>query len=307
VVQRIGVVTDSSANLEPDEAAALGVTVVPLRVIIGGVQYLEGTEVSADVLTEALRSKVTVTTSRPGPQAFLAEYVRLRDEGCDAVVSVHLSREVSGTYDSAVLAAAEAPLPVEVVDSRTLGLGLGFAVIAAVRAAQDGARGTELKTEVEEAPDAAGLPRRAAESAAAVARVAADRADWSSSLFYVDTLEYLRRGGRIGTARALIGSALAVKPLLHVHAGRIELLERVRTSSRARVRLADLAVERAGDQPVDLAVQHLAATARAQELAEQLQARLPQVEEIVVREVGAAVGAHVGPGMVAVVVSPRSR
>ncbi len=278
---RIAVVTDSSANLDPDEAAAQGVTVVPLRVVIGGVQYLEGTEVSAEVLTEAMRMKVTVTTSRPSPQAFLAEYARLGDEGFDAIVSVHLSSEVSGTYDSAALAAAESPQQVEVVDSRTLGLGLGFAVMAAARGA-DGA-----------------------ESAPRLARLAVERSAASSSLFYVDTLEYLRRGGRVGAARALLGSALAVKPLLHVTEGRIELLEKVRTSSRARVRLEDLAVERAGDGPLDLAVQHLAATDRAQELADRLRARLPQVGEIVVREVGAAVGAHVGPGMVAVVVSPH--
>lgn len=278
---RIAVVTDSSANLDPDEAAALGVTVVPLRVVIGGVQYLEGTEVSAEVLTEAMRMKVTVTTSRPSPQAFLAEYARLGDEGFDAIVSVHLSSEVSGTYDSAALAAAESPQQVEVVDSRTLGLGLGFAVMAAARAA-----------------DGDMPPAR-------LARLAVERSAASSSLFYVDTLEYLRRGGRVGAARALLGSALAVKPLLHVTEGRIELLEKVRTSSRARVRLEDLAVERAGDGPLDLAVQHLAATDRAQELADRLRARLPQVGEIVVREVGAAVGAHVGPGMVAVVVSPH--
>lgn len=281
VSTQVAVVTDSSANLDPQVALELGVTVVPLRVVIGGVQYLEGTEVSADVLTEAMRMRVTVTTSRPSPQAFLAEYARLRDEGCDAIVSVHLSSQVSGTYDSAALAAAEATLPVEVVDSRTLGLGLGFAVLATVRAA-DGQR-----------------------SAVRLARVARERAAASSSLFYVDTLEYLRRGGRVGAARALLGSALAVKPLLHVTDGRIELLEKVRTSSRARVRLEDLAVERAGSGPVDIAVQHLAATDRAQELADRLHARVPQAEEIVVREVGAAVGAHVGPGMVAVVVSPH--
>lgn len=302
---RIAVITDSSANLTPGEAAVLGVTVVPLRVVIGGVQYLEATEVSAEVLTEALRSKVTVTTSRPSPQAFLAEYTRLRDEGYEAVVSVHLSREVSGTYDSARLAAAEAPLPVDVVDSTTLGLGLGFAVLAAASATQ-----VAQLSSGSEAGEATVAPSTAAESIATavtrVAQVAADRAAWSSSLFYVDSLEYLRRGGRVGTARALLGSALAVKPLLHVHAGRIELLERVRTSSRARVRLEDLAVERAGDSPVDLAVQHLAATARAEELAERLQARLPQAAAVVLREVGAAIGAHVGPGMVAVVVSPRA-
>jgi len=180
-----------------------------------------------------------------------------------------------------VLAAAESPAPVEVVDTRTLALGLGFAVRAAARTAATGGSVVE------------------------VAAAARDVAAASRSLFYVDTLEYLRRGGRLSAARALLGSALAVKPILHVAEGRIELLEKVRTSSRARARLADLAVETAGDRPVDLAVQHLAAASRAGELADQLSARIPAAGEVIVREVGAAVGAHVGPGMVAVVIAPR--
>jgi len=275
------VVTDSSADLSAELVGDLEIAVVPLRVVIGGVQYLEGEEIGAEDVTEAMRTKVAVTTSRPSPQAFLATYARLVDAGFDAVVSVHLSAEVSGTYDSAVLAAAESPAPVEVVDTRTLALGLGFAVRAAARTAATGGSVVE------------------------VAAAARDVATASRSLFYVDTLEYLRRGGRLSAARALLGSALAVKPILHVAEGRIELLEKVRTSSRARARLADLAVETAGDRPVDLAVQHLAAASRAGELADQLSARIPAAGEVIVREVGAAVGAHVGPGMVAVVIAPR--
>lgn len=277
----VAVVTDSSADLSAELVGDLEIAVVPLRVVIGGVQYLEGEEIGAEDVTEAMRTKVGVTTSRPSPQAFLATYARLVDAGFDAVVSVHLSAKVSGTYDSAVLAAAEAPVPVEVVDTRTLALGLGFAVRAAARTAATGGSVVE------------------------VAATARDVAAASRSLFYVDTLEYLRRGGRLSAARALLGSALAVKPILHVAEGRIELLEKVRTSSRARARLADLAVETAGDRPVDLAVQHLAAASRAAELADQLSARIPAAGEVIVREVGAAVGAHVGPGMVAVVIAPR--
>jgi DegV family protein with EDD domain len=277
----VAVVTDSSADLSPELVGDLQIAVVPLRVVIGGMEYLEGEDIGADDVTEALRTKVSVTTSRPSPQAFVETYARLAAEGYAAVVSIHLSAEVSGTYDSAVLAAAEANLPVKVVDARTLALSLGFAVRAAARTARDGG------------------------SIGEVAAAARDMAAGSRSLFYVDTLEYLRRGGRLSAARALLGSALSVKPILHVADGRIDLLEKVRTSARARARLADLAVEAAGDRPVDLAVQHLAAASRAAELADQLSSRIPLAGEVIVREVGAAVGAHVGPGMVAVVVAPR--
>ena len=127
----------------------------------------------------------------------------------------------------------------------------------------------------------------------------------ASVFFYVDTLEYLRRGGRIGPAAKLLGSALAVKPLLHLVDGRITPLEKVRTTSKAIARLEEIAVERATGQVADLAVHHLANEARARVLAARLRERLPEAGEIVVGEVGAVVGAHVGPGMLAVVVAPR--
>ncbi len=125
-----------------------------------------------------------------------------------------------------------------------------------------------------------------------------------SAWFYVDTLEYLRRGGRIGAAAAMLGSAMSVKPLLHVVDGRLEPLERVRTASRAMARLEELVVEECGSREVDLAVQHLAAPERAEQLADRLKQRVPRIRQLVVGEVGAVVGAHVGPGMLAAAVSP---
>jgi len=278
---RVAVVTDSTSYLPPELVAAHGIEVVPLQVVIGGTAYDEGGGASSDTVAAALRSWTPVTTSRPGPAAFAQAYERAAARGCDGVVSVHLSSQMSGTVDSAQLAAKESPLRAEVVDSGSLGMGLGFAVLAAARAAAAGA------------------------SVEDVAQTASDRAQASAVIFYVDTLEHLRRGGRIGPAAALLGSALSVKPLLHLVEGHIEPLEKVRTSSRAIARLEELAAQRAGTGEVDVAVHHLANPDRASALAERLRGRLPGLVDLHVSEVGAVVGAHVGPGMLAVVVAPR--
>ena len=199
----------------------------------------------------------------------------------DAVVSVHLSRALSGTWESARLAAEQVGAKrVRVVDSRSTGMGLGFSVLAAAAAAADGG---DLDTVYD-----------TAQRVGACCRV----------FFSVDTLEHLRRGGRIGSAAALLGSALAVKPLLHVDAGKVVPFEKVRTAGRARARLVDLAVQAAGSPPCDLAVHHLGAAERAADLVTQLQARLPMLSECLVSEVGAAIGAHAGPGVLGVVVLP---
>ena len=136
-------------------------------------------------------------------------------------------------------------------------------------------------------------------------RRAIDTAERTTTLFYVDTLEYLRRGGRIGAAQALLGTALSVKPILHVHDGRIEPLEKVRTASKGVARLEALAVAAAGDGPVDIAVHHLAAPYRAAALTDRLRSRLPRLGDLHSSEVGAVVGAHVGPGVLGVVVVRR--
>ncbi|GAA0678166.1 DegV family protein [Kitasatospora atroaurantiaca] len=277
----LALVTDSTAYLPQDAVDRHRIAVVPLSVAVGDEVLAEGVEISPKDVAEALRGKHRVTTSRPSPETFAAAYRAAAEEGARAVVSLHLSAELSGTYEAALLAAAEAPIPVRVVDSRLVGMALGHCVLTAAQAAEDG-RGLDEVV------------------AAATARAAR-----TSGFFYVDTLEHLRRGGRIGPARALLGSALAVKPLLHLSGGRIEPLEKVRTASRAIARLEEIAVERAGEAEVDIAVHHLAAEDRAEPLAERLRERVPGLRDLYVGEVGAVIGAHVGPGLLAVVVSPR--
>jgi DegV family protein with EDD domain len=276
----VAVVTDSTAYLPADVVERHGLTVVPLQVVVGGKSLAEGVEVTSDEVARALREWRPVTTSRPSPQTFAETY---RSLGTPEVVSVHLSADMSGTADAARMAArqiADEGIAVTVVDSRSLAMGLGFVAVAAARAALDGA------------------------AADAVARVARRLAPEVAIWLYVDTLEYLRRGGRIGAAAAVVGSALSVKPLLHLVDGRLEPLERVRTTGRALARLEELAVREAGEREVDVAVQHLAAPERAGHVADRLQARLPKARSMYVGEVGAVVGAHVGPGMLGVVVAP---
>ena len=278
----VAVVTDSTAYLPPGMADRHGIAEVPLHVVLGSRTGAEGLEVSPGEVASALAERrMQVSTSRPTPAEFAACYRAL---GTGRVVSVHLSAELSGTYDAAVLAAGEVGgdgIAVRVVDSRMLAMGLGFSVVAAAEAAAAGG-------DVEE-----------------VVAAAVGCAGRTDMVFYVDTLEHLRRGGRIGAAAALVGTALAVKPLLHVVDGRIAPLEKVRTASKALARLEDIAVQRAGDGPVDLAVHHLAAQDKASALLDRLRARIPALVSSHVSEVGAVVGAHVGPGLLGVVVSRR--
>ncbi len=290
----VAIVTDSTASLPTEVAVARGIRVVPLQVVIGAVSYDEALTAGADadgsdgatpdLVARSLREWVPVSTSRPTPAAMLEAYRAAADAGATSVVSVHLSAEISGTYESAQLAARDSPIPVVPVDSRQVGMGTGFAVLAAADAVDGGA------------------------DAAQAARAARTRSAATTSLFYVDTLEYLRRGGRMGAAAALLGSALSVKPILRIDDGKVGPFERVRTSGKALARLEELAVEAAGSSQVDVAVAHLASPERAEQLADRLRARLGEGlgdRDVWLGEVGAVLGAHVGPGMVAVSVAGR--
>ena len=276
------VVTDSTASLDPADAAREGITVVPLKVVVGARTFTEGVDISPEDVAAALKEFVPVSTSRPTPEEMLAVYTRLADEGHRSVVSVHLSAEISGTFESAQVAAREAPIPVMCVDTRQVGIATGFATGRAARAARE----------------------HDDEATAVAAALAAG--ECSTVLMYVDTLEYLRRGGRVGAASALIGTALAVKPLLTIRDGVVVPLERVRTSGRALARLEALAGEAAvaAEDGFDIGVQHLANRETADEVAQRLAQALGR-DSVPVNEVGAVIGAHVGPGMVAVSVTPR--
>jgi DegV family protein with EDD domain len=278
----VAVVTDSSAYLPVRLVEQYAVEVVPLYVVMAGRSGREGDDIGPADVARALGARgQRVSTSRPTPGDFVAAYRRCLDAGADRIVSVHLSAELSGTVDAARLAAAQiGEHVVTVVDSRSAAMGNGFAVLAAARAA---AREED----------------RAAVAAADRNTDAATR-----TLFVVDTLEHLRRGGRIGHAASMIGTALSVKPVLHVADGRVVPLEKVRTTARALVRLVQRGVEAAAGRPVMVAVHHLAAPERAQKLAADLEERLPGLRELYVSELGAAIGAHVGPGAVGLVVAP---
>jgi DegV family protein with EDD domain len=279
----VRVVTDSTAHLPAELGAAARLRVVPLTVIVSGEAGLEGIDITPDDVARALRERRhTVTTSRPAPAEFAEVYREVLADGASGIVSVHLSARLSGTYESALLAAEEFDGRVRVVDSMAAGSGVGFVALAANEVAEAGGDLEEVRL---------------------AALAAAERI---ATFFYVDTLEFMRRGGRISVASALVGTALAVKPILHVVRGEVVLKEKVRTSARALARLAELVVEAAEGGNVDIAVQHLAAADRAQSLRDELRRRLgDRVGVALLSEVGAAIAAHTGPGVIGVAVHRR--
>ncbi|MBD5787910.1 DegV family protein [Cellulosimicrobium terreum] len=277
--RRVHVVTDSTASLPAGVAEGLdGFEVVPLHVVVDDESFLESVEIGPDDVARHLVDGRHVSTSQPAPEAFADAYARAADTGAREVVSVHLSGDLSGTVHAAALAASRAAVPVRVVDSRTVAMGLGFAATAAATAAGTGA------------------------DADAVARRALAVADSSRAIFCVDSLEHLRRGGRISAAAATLGTVLGVRPLLAVRDGRIEVIQKVRTRAAAVERMTTVAVESAARRALPaLAVHHAGDAEGADRLADELAARSGL--EITVSPVSAVLGAHVGPGVLAVVVA----
>lgn len=278
----VAVVTDSTVSLPDGALAEYGIRIVPLRVSLGERTAVDGVDVTAADVAAALRARVNVTTSRPTPAEFAAMFQRCLDDGADHVVSVHLAAALSGTWESATLAAQDfGHGVVRVVDSRSTAGGLGFAVLAAAERARSGA------------------------SAAEVQGAATDVVDRTRTLFYVDTLEYLRRGGRIGTASAVLATSLSVKPLLQMVEGQIVALEKVRTSSKAIARLVQLASMSAAEHQVDIVVHHVDAAPRAEQVAAQLRAAVARLGDLRVAELGPVIGAHLGPGAIGTVLVRR--
>ena len=275
----VGIVTDSTAYLPESVAQRLGIEVVPVQVISGGMAYDEVGGISVDEVSAALRANKQVTTSRPTPERFVSAYQTLQAAGCDSIVSAHLSSGLSGTYESALLASKRMDIEVEVIDSYAIAMMLGFAVESGAAVAQAGGSIADVVTTIK---------RRCAAG---------------SITFYVDSLEFLERGGRISPLKSRVGSALSVKPLLHMINGKVEQKELVRTSAKALERLVEIA-SAAARIPSDIAVHHVAAETKANQVAQEL-CEILGIPEITVTQAGAVVGAHVGPGAIAVVVSPQ--
>lgn len=275
----MAVVTDSTASLPEQLVRQWGIKVIQLQLQVDDQIDDESRFDRADVI-EALRAHRQVGTSPPDPGAFFWSYQDAASAGASAIVSIHLSGRMSATVHAARQAADQVRIPVYTLDSGTVGMSLGFAVLSAARAA---AAGAQVHRVIE----------------------AAERRFRSTSeLIYVDTLEYLRRGGRIGAAQAMLGTALSIKPLLTVLGGEVAPLARVPGAKRALTKLVEIAAERAGESPSEVAVSCFRPSARELSMVDRLRRRIPNIRDLSIVEASAVVGSHVGPGALSVTISP---
>lgn len=277
---KVAIVTDSTAYIPPELLKSYDVKIVPLQLIWGEQTFRDNVDITPAEFYERLpRVKAHPTTSQPSPAAFKEIYDRLIAEGFD-ILSVHISSKLSGTIDSATQAKQMLPgTAIEVVDSLSTSMSLGFPVLAAARAAAQGASLAECKIIAEQGCKNTGV------------------------LFAVNTLEFLHKGGRIGGAQAFLGTALNLKPILEVRDGRIEAVERVRTMNKAVDRLLELASERIGSRrPVSLAVLHAASPEAAETLLVRARSLfgVSDVSEAIISPVSPVLGVHVGPGTLGV-------
>jgi DegV family protein with EDD domain len=275
----VRIVTDSTADLPMEAAQELGITVVPLTVFFGDDAYLDGIDLdSATFYQKLAASKELPRTSQPSPAAFQETFQRLVDEGAEAILSIHLSSKLSGTYQSACTARDSLPeatraTPIEIIDSLSISIGMNFAVLQAARMAQAGKSLAELRSLVEDI----------------LAR--------THILGVLDTLEYVRRGGRIGGASALLGNMLSFKPIISLKDGEVVPLERPRTRSKAYIRLAQLLSEMGQ-------VEHVSLAETNPEVGQQLSeaVRTVYTGELPMYQLGTALGTHTGPGTAAIAV-----
>jgi DegV family protein with EDD domain len=269
---RIAIVTDSTSDLPRDLADQRSISVVPLTVSLDGESFLDGVEIKPDEFYERLAaSRSAATTSQPSPGLFAETYERLL-RSHDEVVSIHISEKLSGTLAAARQGAVLVDSSrIHVVDSELVSMPLSLLTLVASRLAD------------QDEPAAAILSRLREVGSAC------------RTFFTVSTLEYLRRGGRIGHARAFLGSVLQLKPLLTIREGEVAPLEKVRTHERSLTKLIELARAVDTGHGLCLIVGHAAREDSAQRLARTLE---PVCESVMVQQLGPVVGAHAGPGTV---------
>jgi DegV family protein with EDD domain len=270
----VRVVTDSACDLPRNLADVYGIEVVPLTIRFGDEEFVDRDELEpSEFWTRLQSSDALPETSAPSAGAFEARFRDLIQRGATGIISVNLSSRLSATMQAAQVAAnvVRDECPTVVIDSRTVSMGLGALCLTAARRAADGGKLEEIVEDV--------ISRR-------------DRTRLFGAL---DTLEYLKRGGRIGNARALLGSMLSIKPILEVRDGVVEESGKVRTRSKALAALA----ERVQAQPIETcAVLHGQAT-DVDELLDLLDPAFPR-DEIVTGLVGPVIGTHAGPGVIGV-------
>lgn len=278
---KIAVVTDSSAYIPPAALGSLDIPVIPLWLIWGEDRFRDGVDIDPPTFYRRLRESDTFpTTSQPSAGEFV-EFFERAGAGADAIVGLFISSKLSGTIPSALAAQAELPnRAIRIVDSLSTSMGLGFSVLAAARAVEAG---------------------RSLDEVVAVAEAVRDR---THVLFAVDTLEYLYRGGRIGGAKRLLGTALNIKPLLHLEEGHVEPLVQVRTKRKAVERMLEVAEERLGGKPpAGMCVLDVDSPEEGDALAEEARSRF-NVPIVYRTAVSPVIGAHAGPGTVGICFYP---
>jgi DegV family protein with EDD domain len=270
----VRVVTDSACDLPEPLVAELGIEVVPLTIRFGSEELVDREELSNQEFWQRLRDAPTLPeTAAPSAGLFEARFHALADEGADAVACISLSSRLSATMQAARVAARAVAdrCPVEVVDSLTCSMGLGNLCLAAARRANEGAPLEEVVAEV------------------------TDRRDRTRLFGTLDTLEFLKRGGRVGNARALLGSMLAVKPVVEVRDGVVEEAGKVRTRSKALALLAD----KVHDESVEEVAVLQGAAVDLDEFLDLIDDVAPR-DKIVIGDVGPVIGTHAGPGVLGV-------
>jgi len=280
----VRIVTDSTADLQPEEAKTLGITVVPLTVFFGEEAYLDTVEIdNASFYSKLQTSKELPRTSQPSLGSFQTTFTRLIEEGAEGIISVHLSSKLSGTYQSACTARDTLPeslrkVPIEIIDSRSISAGMALALKRAAEEARQNLSLEEIQAHL------------------------IDQFVRTRIIAVLDTLEFVKRGGRIGTAEALLGNMLSFKPIIALKDGEVVPLERPRTRGKAYARVAQIIAESG-------LLQELAIAEASEEVGLQLAEALRSVYqgEISHYKLGSVLGSHTGPGTVAVVaVSARS-
>jgi len=278
----VKIITDSVADLPPQVVKEFGITVIPILIRFGNEVYRDGIDLSADEFYQKIaNSKAFPVTSVPSPGTFAEAYDKLAKE-TDEILVIILSSKLSGTYEVAVQAVGlmKEKCRVEVVDSQWATMAMGFMVIAAARAANDGANLDEV---------------------ADVVRRNIPRVDFLAAF---DTLEYLRRGGRIGRAQAFLGSVLKINPLITLKDGLVEPAGRTRSRAKAIDRLYDFAISFSRIE--EMAVEDTATPDEAEALVERLSSVFPK-EQIYRSKMTPAIGTHTGPRLLLVAVQGNRR
>lgn len=270
----VGIVTDSTCDLSPEQLEQMGVAMVPLKVLFGEETYLDWIDIQpSEFYAKLVSAPVLPKTSQPSPAEFLEVYERLAEQGCEAIVSIHLTSALSGTFQSATIAAADSPVPVHVVDTKKVSQGVGLVVKAAVDAKNGGM-------------DAEGVAARAQHVS-----------DNMRLFFVLDTLDFLVKGGRAGKAQGLAASLLNIKPVLQVNSeGIVEPFKKVKGRKRALAELAaHVAEEAAADGRMRLAILHACIDDEGAELVAELEAKGADVEIESAGLVGSVIGTYAGP------------